>query len=53
MHCQDVNDIPFLHLAVAGKVEPLISGDEYLLILAGNFARAIVAAHEFAFRFLS
>ena len=53
IRCRDVNDIPFLHLAVAGKADFLISGDEDLLILAGDFACPIVTAQEFTTRFLS
>lgn len=32
--CRDPHDLPFLHLAVAGKAEMLISGDADLLALA-------------------
>lgn len=32
--CRDVNDLPFLHLAVAGKADLLVSGDADLLSLA-------------------
>lgn len=53
IHCRDVNDIPFLHLAVAGKADFLISGDEDILVLAGDFACPIVTAQDFATRFLS
>lgn len=34
--CRDVNDQPFLDLALSGKAELLISGDRDLLALAGK-----------------
>jgi uncharacterized protein len=34
-HCRDPFDLPFLHLAVAGKAHALVSGDKDLLALAG------------------
>ncbi len=52
IHCRDVNDIPFLHLAVAGKADYLISGDEDILSLAHDFACPIVTAQNFAATFL-
>ena len=33
--CRDPHDVPFLHLAVAGKAHTLVSGDKDLLALAG------------------
>jgi putative PIN family toxin of toxin-antitoxin system len=33
--CRDPQDAPFLHLAVAGKAQALVSGDRDLLALAG------------------
>jgi putative PIN family toxin of toxin-antitoxin system len=33
--CRDPLDLPFLHLAVAGKARALVSGDRDLLALAG------------------
>jgi putative PIN family toxin of toxin-antitoxin system len=33
--CRDPFDLPFLHLAVAGKAHVLVSGDRDLLALAG------------------
>jgi uncharacterized protein len=33
--CRDPHDLPFLHLAVAGKARALVSGDRDLLALAG------------------
>lgn len=53
LQCRDVNDIPFLHLAVAAKADCLISGDEDLLCLADEFVCPIVTAKGFAVSFLS
>jgi len=33
--CRDAFDLPFLHLAIAGKAHALVSGDRDLLALAG------------------
>lgn len=33
--CRDPLDAPFLHLAIAGKAQALVSGDRDLLVLAG------------------
>ena len=33
--CRDPHDLPFLHLAVAGKARSIVSGDRDLLTLAG------------------
>lgn len=33
--CRDSFDLPFLHLAIAGKAHALVSGDKGLLALAG------------------
>lgn len=52
IRCRDVNDLPFLHLAQAGKADFLISGDDDILSLAGSFACPIVTAKEFGLRFL-
>ncbi len=35
--CRDPHDLPFLHLAVAGRAEALVSGDADLLALAPSF----------------
>jgi putative PIN family toxin of toxin-antitoxin system len=35
--CRDPQDAPFMHLAVAGKAQALVSGDRDLLALAGEF----------------
>lgn len=34
--CRDPFDLPFLHLAIAGKADALVSGDKDLLALAGR-----------------
>ena len=34
--CRDPFDIPFLHLAIAGRARALVSGDRDLLALAGS-----------------
>jgi putative PIN family toxin of toxin-antitoxin system len=33
--CRDVHDLPFLHLAAAGRADALVTGDDDLLALAG------------------
>ena len=38
--CRDPQDVPFLHLAVAGKAHVLVSGDRDLLVLADEFRSA-------------
>lgn len=53
IHCRDAHDIPFLHLALIGKADCLISGDQDLLVMANDFACPIVSAKEFTTRFLS
>ena len=49
--CRDVLDLPFLQLAVTGKAEVLVSGDQDLLAVAAEFQRAcacsIVTLNEF------
>ena len=35
--CRDPQDVPFLHLAVAGKASVLVSGDRDLLAVADEF----------------
>jgi len=37
--CRDALDVPFMHLAVAGKAQVLVSGDRDLLALADVFER--------------
>lgn len=38
--CRDILDLPFMHLAVAGKAKVLVSGDRDLLAIATEFERA-------------
>jgi len=38
--CRDVLDLPFMHLAVTGKAQVLVSGDCDLLAIAAEFERA-------------
>ena len=38
--CRDPLDVPFLHLAVAGKAQLLVSGDKDLLALATEFEKS-------------
>lgn len=45
--CRDRFDIPFLQLAIAGKAQTLVTGDQDLLVLNGRFACPIVTAEEF------
>ena len=40
-NCRDPLDVPFMHLAVAGKAKVLVSGDRDLLALADVFEKAI------------
>lgn len=45
--CRDKFDLPFLQLAVAGKADYLVTGDQDLLVLAGKFACPIITADQF------
>lgn len=45
--CRDPFDQAFLHLAVAGEADYLVSGDKDLLSLADRFDRPIVSAEQF------
>ena len=38
--CRDALDAPFMHLAVAGKAQVLVSGDRDLLAIAAEFEQA-------------
>jgi putative PIN family toxin of toxin-antitoxin system len=38
--CRDALDLPFMHLAVAGKAQVLVTGDRDLLAIAAEFERA-------------
>ena len=45
--CRVPLDLPFLQLAVAGKAAYLVSGDQDLLSLAGQFPCPIITADQF------
>lgn len=45
--CRDVNDMPFLWLAITGKADYIISGDKDLLVLANVFTVSIVTVTAF------
>ncbi|OIR03164.1 hypothetical protein GALL_146840 [mine drainage metagenome] len=45
--CRDKFDLPFLQLAITGKADFLVTGDQDLLSLAGNFVCPIITADEF------
>jgi len=45
--CRDAFDLPFLQLAVAGKADALLTGDQDLLSLANSFTCPILTAEEF------
>jgi putative PIN family toxin of toxin-antitoxin system len=38
--CRDVLDLPFMHLAVVGKAQVLVSGDRDLLAISAEFGQA-------------
>ena len=44
--CRDPFDLPFLALAIAGKADYLVTGDQDLLTLAGEAPLAIITATE-------
>lgn len=46
-HCRDKFDVSFLQLAVTGKADYLVSGDQDLLSLAGQFFCPILTADQF------
>lgn len=37
--CRDAQDLPFMHLAMAGQAQALVSGDRDLLAIAAEFER--------------
>jgi putative PIN family toxin of toxin-antitoxin system len=37
--CRDGQDLPFMHLAVTGQAQVLVTGDHDLLVIAAEFAR--------------
>ncbi|WP_237218303.1 putative toxin-antitoxin system toxin component, PIN family [Rugosibacter aromaticivorans] len=45
--CRDPFDLPFLQLAIAGKAEYLVTGDQDLPSLTGRFICPIIAADQF------
>ena len=45
--CRDPNDEPFLHLAIVGAADYLVTGDRDLLTLADVFNCPIVTAERF------
>ena len=45
--CRDTLDLPFLQLAVVGKADYLVTGDQDLLVLAGQSACPIITADQF------
>ena len=45
--CRDPFDVPFLQLALAGKADYLITGDQDLLSLAGGFHCPIITLRTF------
>ena len=45
--CRDPFDLPFLQLAITGKAEYLVSGDQDLLCLADQFSCPILTADQF------
>lgn len=45
--CRDSFDVPFLQLAIAGKADALVTGDQDLLCLAGHFECPILTAEQF------
>ncbi len=46
LECRDPFDIPFLHLAIMGKADFLVSGDKDLLILADTSSCPIIPAEQ-------
>lgn len=45
--CRDPFDLPFLQLALLGKADYLVTSEQDLLILAGEFSCPIVTADQF------
>ena len=44
--CRDPFDVPFLHLAVAGRARSLVTGDRALLELAGGIGPCVILTLE-------
>jgi putative PIN family toxin of toxin-antitoxin system len=47
LECRDTLDLPFLQLAVVDKADYLVTGDQDLLVLAGQSACPIITADQF------
>jgi len=45
--CRDKFDLPFLQLAIGGKADYLVTGDQDLLILNSQFSCPIIIADQF------
>jgi putative PIN family toxin of toxin-antitoxin system len=45
--CRDPFDVPFLQLALVGKADYLVTGDNDLLALSKTFSRSIITADRF------
>jgi len=45
--CRDPFDMPFLHLAAAGRADAIVTGDADLLVLAGQVGHAILTPDAF------
>lgn len=45
--CRDLFDLPFLQLAIAGKADYLVSGNQDLLCLSDRFSCPIITADQF------
>ena len=44
--CRDPSDVPFLELALSGKADAIVTGDQDLLVLAPAFPLPILAPRE-------
>lgn len=45
--CRDPDDVMFLHLAITGNADYVVTGDKALPAIAHRFARPIIAPEEF------
>ena len=45
--CRDPFDLPFLHLAAAGRADAIVTGDGDLLVLVGQVDHAILTPDAF------
>ena len=48
--CRDAFDIPFLQLALGAKAKYIVTGDQDLLVLEGQFPFSILTAEQFMAR---